>query len=220
MQEAYRPPCSEYSFCCPTRVPPTGGGYLDLGTPPQGGCTRTSVPPPPPPPPGGGGGGTRTLVPPGGVPGPWYPPGGYPDLGTPPGGVPGPRYPPPPGGYPGLGTPPGGYPDLGTPPGGYPDLSTPPGGGPGTPPGGSGYPPRLPHGILGNVTKHYGIWVPPPVDRQTPVKTVSSRRTTYAGGNKCSFHGSPSVKDQPTSHSGEVEAKRHCVSYQSRRIRK
>ena len=25
---------------------------------------------------------------------------------------------------------------------------------------------------------------PPPVDRQTPVKTVPSRRTTYAGGNK------------------------------------
>ena len=32
---------------------------------------------------------------------------------------------------------------------------------------GYGYPPRcLPHGILGNVAKHYGIWVPPPVDRQ------------------------------------------------------
>ena len=66
-QEAYRPPCSEYSFCCPTRVPPPGG--------------------------------YRTWVP---------PPGGYPDLGT------------------------------------------------------------------------------PPMDRQTPVKTVPSRRTTYAGGNEVS----------------------------------
>ena len=29
---------------------------------------------------------------------------------------------------------------------------------------GYGYPPRcLPHGILGNVAKHYGIWVPPQV---------------------------------------------------------
>ena len=26
-------------------------------------------------------------------------------------------------------------------------------------------PPRLPHGIPGNVAKHYGIWVPPPVDK-------------------------------------------------------
>ena len=30
----------------------------------------------------------------------------------------------------------------------------------GTPP--ARVPPRLPHGILGNVAKHYGIWVPPP----------------------------------------------------------
>ena len=59
MQEAYHPPCSEYSFCCPNWVPPPA------------------------------------------------------------------RYPPP---------------QL--------DLA--------------GYPPRcLPHGILGNVAKHYGIWVPP-----------------------------------------------------------
>ena len=31
-----------------------------------------------------------------------------------------------------------------------------------------GTPPKcLPHGFLGNVAKHYGIWVPlPPVDRQ------------------------------------------------------
>ena len=109
-QEAYRPPCSEYSFCCPTRVPPPGG-VPDPGTPPGG--TRT-------PPPRGG---TRT------------PPGGVPDPGTPPGGVPA----PPPGGVPGppQGTltqvpPPGGYPDP--PPGGVPDPGTAPGGGTWTPP--------------------------------------------------------------------------------------
>ena len=68
------------------------------------------------------------------------------------------------GGYPGRvppGIPPGrvlpvlaqwgGYPWQGTPSGRVPpwlDLA--------------GYPPRcLPHGILGNVSKHYGIWVPP-----------------------------------------------------------
>ena len=143
-QEAYRPPCSEYSFCCPTRVRyPPWGGVPGLRYPPRGG-TRTSVPPP-----GGypdfgtprGGvpglryplprGGTRTSVPPRG--GTWTPPGGVPGLRYPPGGVPGLRYPPR-----------GGYPDFGTPRGGYPD--------------------------------------PPPVDRQTPVKTVPSRRTTYAGG--------------------------------------
>ena len=57
----------------------------------------------------------------------------------------------------------------------------------------AGYPPRcLPHGILGNVAKHYGIWVTPPpppwtdrwMEGQTRVKTLPSRRTTYAGGNK------------------------------------
>ena len=103
MQEAYRPPCSEYSFCCPTWVPPRGG---------------TQSPP----------GGTQSGT----------PPGGYPD---PPRGVPG--------GVPGQ-VPPslGGYLDPPPPGGGYPD------------------PPS------------------PPVDRQTPVKTVPSRRTTYAGGNK------------------------------------
>ena len=129
--------------------PPWGGGYPDLGTPPGGypdlgpprGGTQTSVPPR---------GGTWTSVPPRGVPRPRYPPGGYLDLGTLPGGVPGPRYPPP-----------GGYPDLGTPRGGVPGpWYPPPGGVPGP-----RYPPH-PHGILGNVAKHYGIWVPPPVDRQ------------------------------------------------------
>ena len=72
---------------------------------------------------------------------------------------------------------------------------------PGYPPGRvpplAGYPPdRVPpwqgtpmsHGILGNVAKHYGIWVPPCgqtdwwMKGQTRVKTLPSRRTTYAGG--------------------------------------
>ena len=134
-QEAYRPPCSEYYFCCPTRVPPPGG-YLTRVPPPGGGY---------PDPPRGG---TRT---PRGVPGPprggtWpgYPPGGVPDPG-PPGG-----YPDPPGGtwpgYPRGGTrtprgyltqvPPGGVPGPPgggyltrvppPPPGGYPDPPSPP----------------------------------------------------------------------------------------------
>ena len=65
----------------------------------------------------------------------------------------------------------------------------------------------MPHGIMGNVAKHHGSkkkkkkkimgWVPPPpvdrqidgwmdgwMDGQTCVKTLPSRRTTYAGGNK------------------------------------
>ena len=87
-QEAYHPPCSDYSFCCPNWVPPPSW--------PGPGGTLPGYPP--------------SKVPPSGVP-PWagYPPAGYP-----------------------------------------------------TPP--AGYPPRcLPHGILGNVAKHYGIWVPPPV---------------------------------------------------------
>ena len=51
MQEAYRPPCSKYSLCCPNWVPPQswpGGGYLTWvppwqGTPWQGPPSR--VPP-------------------------------------------------------------------------------------------------------------------------------------------------------------------------------
>ena len=54
-QEAYRPPCSEYSFCCPNWVPPPAGPgrypprrvppQLDLaGTPPR---WTWQVPPPP-----------------------------------------------------------------------------------------------------------------------------------------------------------------------------
>ena len=72
MQEAYRPPCSEYSFCCPTWVPPPDlGGVPDQGTPPA------RVPPWPgyPPQPG---------YPPGqGTPPPGYPP-GWTWQGTPP----------------------------------------------------------------------------------------------------------------------------------------
>ena len=68
---------------------------------------------------------------------------------------------------------------------GYPRSRVPPQAGPGRvlPPG------VCPMGILGNVAKHYGIWVPPPLwtDRlmegQTRVKTLPFRRTTYAGGN-------------------------------------
>ena len=87
---------------------------------------------------------------------------GYPPRG----GVPGPGYPP--GGVPDLGTPPGGEPRSGYPPRGVPDPGTPPGGGPGPGyPRGEGVPDRTPL---------------PPVDRQTPVKTVPSRRTTYTGG--------------------------------------
>ena len=88
-----------------------------------------------------------------------------------------PGYPPPP---------PRGGP--GTPPGGYLTQVPPRGTWPGYPRGGSGYPP-LPHGILGNVAKHYGIWVPPPVDRQIDgwtdaCQNITFPRTTYAGGNK------------------------------------
>ena len=126
------------------------------------------------------------------------PPGGV-GLGTPPGGYPV-RYPPggsgydprgvrvPPGGVPGQ-VPPRGGTRSGTPPGGYP-VRYPPWGGLGTPPGGSGYPPggvRVPpQGGPGTPPGEGGRGYPdppsPPVDRQTPVKTVPSRRTTYAGG--------------------------------------
>ena len=46
----------------------------------------------------------------------------------------------------------------------------------------AGYPRHLPHGILGNVAKHYGIWVPPVCGLTNKVKLLPSRRTTYAGG--------------------------------------
>ena len=85
------------------------------------------------------------------------------------------------GGYPTGVPPPTGYPPAGYPLAGYPPSRVPPGWTwQGTPPGvcpmafcemlqsimGYGYPFRcLPHGILGNVAKHYGIWVPPWTDR-------------------------------------------------------
>ena len=95
-----------------------------------------------------------------------------------------------------LGTPPpiltwpGGVPNL-VPPNpraGYtPWQGTPPPAGPGRVP-----PPPwcLSHGILGDVAKHMGYgYPPPPVDRQmegqTRVKTLPSRRTTYAGSKYC-----------------------------------
>ena len=60
--------------------------------------------------------------------------------------------PPPWAGYPLTGYP---LPRAGYPLAGYPPRQ-------GTPPAAPGrVPPRLPHGILGNVAKHYGIWVPP-----------------------------------------------------------
>ena len=138
-QEAYRPPCSEYSFCCPTRVPPRGG-YLTQ-VPPWG----VRVPPGGVPDPGTPPGGTWPGYPPGGS---GYPPGGYltrvpprGGLGTP-RGVPDPGTPgggglgtPPPGG--GVGHPRGGVPDPGTPQGGYLTW-VPPGGGTRTP-----LPPRV-----------------------------------------------------------------------------
>ena len=96
MQEAYRLPCSEYSFCCPNWVPPphpdlAGGvpcqGVPYLGTPHTG--------------PGG--------YPARGYP-TWVPPIPHPDLGTPPH--------PGPGGYPAMGVPCLGTPHPGL--GGYP----------------------------------------------------------------------------------------------------
>ena len=120
---------------------------------------------------------------------PGYPPAGYPPCpgpggtlpgslqqGTPLAGYPPGRVPPnrvPPilaQGVPHLGTPLTGYPQVGYPPSwprGVPYLGTLWQGTPqqGTPWQGTplaGYPPRcLSHGILGNVAKHYEIWVPP-----------------------------------------------------------
>ena len=99
-------------------------------------------------------------------------------------------YPPPiltwPGGYPARGYPTLPYPTLP-----YPTLPYPRQGTPWLDLAGyhpwldlAGYPPLLPHGILGNVAKHYGIWVPPRYGQTNKVKLLPSRRTTYAGGNK------------------------------------
>ena len=115
-------------------------------------------------------GGTRT--PPGGVPGQVPPLGGYPD---PPGGVPSQV---PPRGVPG---PPGGVPGQG-PPRGVPGQVPPPGGVPRPPPGGYLDPPPAAPWHSGKCCK--ALWdmgTPPGVDRQTKVKLLPSRRTTYAG---------------------------------------
>ena len=78
--------------------------------------------------------------------------------------------------------PPGGTQTSVPPLGGVPGPWSPPGGGTRTPRGGTRTSvPPLPHGILGNVAKHYGIWVPPPcgqtdgwMEGQTRVKTLPS----------------------------------------------
>ena len=120
-QEAYRPPCSEYSFCCSPGYPPRGG-------------VPDRVPP-----------GVRV------------PPGGVPD-----------RDPTPPGGYL-TRVPPRGVPDPGT-------------------PGGVRVPPRCLMAFWEMLQKHYGICVPPPVDRQNHGWTDACQNITFphpsdAGGN-------------------------------------
>ena len=92
---------------------------------------------------------------------------GYPPARVPPGqGTPPARVPPQPGYPPTRVTPPARVP----PSQGTPLARVPPLAGPGRvpPPARPGrVPPLLPHGILGNVAKHYGIRVPPPVDKLT-----------------------------------------------------
>ena len=101
-QEAYRPPCSKYSLCCPNWVPPRAGYPPNKGTPPA------RVPPQPGYPPGQGTPPAR--VPPGqGTPlWPGYPPG----QGTPPTRVPPQPGPPPARVPPRQGTPPARVPPL------------------------------------------------------------------------------------------------------------
>ena len=96
-QEAYRLPCSEYSFCCPTWVPPQQG--TPQSWPGRGGTWPGS------PHQGTPRGGTWSGTPPGGVPG-QVPPRGGTQSGTPRGGTQ-------------SGTPPGGY-LVRYPPGGLP----------------------------------------------------------------------------------------------------
>ena len=79
-QEAYRPPCSKYSLCCPNWVPPQAGYPPGQGTPlarvpPRAGYPLGRVPP--------------ARVPPRGYPPARVPPGqGTPRQGTPPARVP------------------------------------------------------------------------------------------------------------------------------------
>ena len=108
--------------------------------------------------------------------------GGYPILGW--GGVPHPW----PAGTPGSGT------ILGYPPRKGPGTSH-----WGTPPprkdmgpvevlwDGYDVPPGKDMGPVEALWDGYGVTPPPPMDRQTPVKTVPSRRTTYAGGKNKLF---------------------------------
>ena len=156
-----------------------GRGVPYLGTPWQGTPGRV-----PPSWPGRGGtlpGGYPTWVPPAGYPLAGYPPAGYPPYWPGWGGFP--TWVPPGQGTPWQGYPPGRVPPiltwLGTPLGKAPPPSRvpppgrvppgrvpPPPAGPGRVPAQldlAGYPPRcLPmDSILGNVAKHYGIWVPP-----------------------------------------------------------
>ena len=108
-QEAYRPPCIEYSFCFPTWVPPPiltwPGGYPARGYP-------MWVPPAGYPYPDLAGGyparGYPTWAPPAGYPPSWPGCGGYPTWVTPTAGYPpaGPGRVPPPG-WTWQGTPPG-----------------------------------------------------------------------------------------------------------------
>ena len=183
-QEAYRPPCSEYSFCCPTRVPPPGGGGTWPGHPPRG------VPDPGTPP----GGSTWAGYPPGGYLTRVPPLGGVPDPG-PPGGGTWARYPP--GGYLTWVPPPGGYLTRVPPPGGYLTRVPPPGGRgtwAGYPPRGGtwpGYPPRhclmafweMLQSIMG-----YGyppLWTDRWMDGRTDAcQNITFPHTPYAGGNK------------------------------------
>ena len=188
-QEAYRPLCSKYSLCCPNWVTPPRPGY-----PPSQGTPPARVP-------------TPARVPPwGGTPRPGYPPSqGTPPARVPPGqGTPLARVPPWPG-YPQPGYPPGqGTPRPGYPPWpGYPPSWT----WQGTPPGYTwqGTPPGCPMAFWEMLQSIMGYGYPPPVDRQidgwmdgqTRVKTLPSRRTTYAGGNKNDIFWADSMHPMP-----------------------
>ena len=131
-QEAYRPPCSKYSLCCPNWVPPRpdlAGGVPWLGTPPgrvplRQGTPWVGYPSPAGYPPAG--------LPPGRVSPGRVPPAGYPLGRVPPNRVPPGRVPPR------QGTPQAGYPSLA----GYPPSRVTPLAG--YPP--AGYPSRVPPG--------------------------------------------------------------------------
>ena len=123
-----------------------------------------------------------------------------------------PRYPPGTGylGYPGQVPPQGGTQGgylTWVPPGGVPRGGTrvryPPRGVPGsvTPPGGVRVPPAA-SWHSGKCCKHYGIWVPPPVDRQIDgwtdaCQNITFPRTTYAGGNNVGPSGPPALLPLP-----------------------